>query len=157
MIYVMACASLILIGLVYAGLDIFTGISKSGTWTITVLVLGFLAAFLPSLRKNRSVKTLMCCIALFAVFSAGVVTLHRLEDSPIERFQAVYWNIHPGMTIAEVENLVNRKFPDVKPSIRWHPGKGFLGLEPVDKDYNAEFIEIWLNKDVVTGTRYLPD
>jgi hypothetical protein len=157
-IYLVATALIILLGLVFAFFDFFTGVSHSTSWTLFVLMLGFLAAFSPMVRRRRSLKSLMGCIALFAAFTSEIAALRTLDEkSSVGRFQKLYWSIHAGMSKAEVEALVRREFPTVQPSIRWHNDGGFLGLEPVDKDFNAEFIEIWLENGRVTGSRYLPD
>jgi hypothetical protein len=155
---IISSALLVLIGFVFVFFDIFRGVSKSLNWTVAVLLIGLLVAFLPLVRQRSSVKALMGSIGIYAIFLAGIVAIRQNDDqTPIGRFQKVYSNIRPGMTIAEVEALVRREFPAVQPSIRWHTDVGFLGLDPVDHEYNAEFIEIRLDKNVVTGVDYLPD
>ena len=144
--------------LVFALAHFLTGVGASWIAPIVTLGVGAVIVATPFLRRKRSLKEGMVVVALFAAFAAMIVAIPRFDgQSPIGRFNKVYWSIGTGMSTAEVEAVVDREFPNTKPSIRRHRSGGFIGLGPVDPSYNAEYIQINTSGGRVVSKEYLPD
>ena len=116
--YFLALLYMILIGMLFLCLDGLAGISDSFAWLVCFFMLGFLASLIPTYRQGRSIKCFMGCIVLFALFSAGIATLCDVGQSGSDaKFRRLDNSIQPGMSVEEVEGLMARAFPGIRPSM----------------------------------------
>jgi hypothetical protein len=75
MLYFLACLLLILSGLTFAVSSPIFDISSSGAWLGCALAFSLIASSLPVLKKRRSLKDAMIAIALFAIYTAGIISV----------------------------------------------------------------------------------
>ena len=73
--YFLACLLLILSALTFAVSSPIFDISGSDAWLGCTLAFGLIAASLPVLREKRTLKDAMIAIALFAVYTAGMISV----------------------------------------------------------------------------------
>ena len=94
---------------------------------------------------------------MFAVFAAGIMATVNSDD-PLDRFHRVYWRIQPGMTRAEVEEVVRLYFPGEKPPACWSESEGgyCLGTR-LGGQGDANCIQISLENGRVVQADFLPD
>jgi hypothetical protein len=142
--YYFASLYIILILLIFRFLDASTGISCSLGWILGFFVLGLVASLIPIYRRKTTTKALICCIALFAIFSAGLAAFCDGGRGSLEgRVWRLYGEIKPGMSIEQVDELVAHQVPEIRSSLIMEKD-GLIRLGVGD-------IVIWMTKGIVGG------
>jgi hypothetical protein len=75
MLYFLASLLLILSGLTFAFSSPLFDVSTSEAWLASALAFGLIASSLPVLRAKRTLKDAMIAIALFAIYTAGMISV----------------------------------------------------------------------------------
>lgn len=145
-------------------------------WQFYGVMAGLALLFtLPSYLRGQRIKTL----GLFLGFNAAVLVLHFLVLNPVKPFTQFYHDIRPGMTLEQVKERFNQRFPiggkfrppqsnmfqvsadttqDNQPYLVDQPNHAIsYQLDPTDGRYDAELLVVYLKEGNVVGTRYLPD
>jgi hypothetical protein len=71
------------------------------------IILGGIAITFPGLRIARTRKISAVVLAIFIVF---IISLNFISLSPIRPFKRFFYDVHPGMTRTEVQNLLQTSF-----------------------------------------------
>ncbi len=124
---------------------------------VTVLLIGFGAAELG--RRWLHSQGLQAAGLIFAL---TFVVLRFVELNPVKPFRAFYRDLAPGMTEAEVLDLLDHRFPAggrfVHPQVdpmrdQWL----WMTLDPHHSDYNSELITLRFEDGRLERGQYLPD
>lgn len=168
-----------LIALFLLGLFLDYELAASLFWQFYLLMAVLaLILLLPVYLQSRHKQELW----LFLGFNISLLALHFLTLTPVKPFTKFYLDIKNSMTIQEVQDLFNQRFPKEGrfPQPEWelhygHNGvlenrdpeeKGFVAipdqnlnyiLDPSDGRYNAEVVTVYFNDGKVVGAKYLPD
>jgi chemotaxis signal transduction protein len=112
------------------------------SWVVQIIAC--LACLTRLERRRPNTRDLVIVIALYCCFLGRV---HRQQTSPIGRFKNVYESIEVGMTVEEVSQIVDRRFPDIKPANDPDGTRVTLNLGPVDPFSNAELIQVTMTNE----------
>jgi|GEM_PF-3098215 len=144
---------------IYVYIDVVVGISASPQWTGVWMVAGVGVGLLPVARSTLGLRQVIVTIILCAGFSGLIVSYQRPDPNNFRRcFQRFYLGIHVGMTQTDVERILHQEFPGVRPkSPHWNGKVIWYALGELDRDFDAEFIEIRISQGRVVRTAYLLD
>jgi hypothetical protein len=129
------------------------------------ILLGSAIAY-PALRKAplRSISLALLIAYTIAILALDFTTFHLSDQA--RPFMLFYRDIHPGMGLTQVNQALDRQFPNngrfPKPVCGDRPiaqNKTQLScqLDPNNGNYNAEIITVHFTGDRVTHKDYSPD
>jgi hypothetical protein len=71
------------------------------------IILGGIAIAFPGLRISKTRKVTAAMLTIFIVFT---ISLNFISLSPIKPFKRFFYSLHPGMSRAEVQNIIQTNF-----------------------------------------------
>jgi hypothetical protein len=138
---------------------IITGFSPVALWV--ALSIGILVGTLilyPGLKQRRRTHAV-----LLGSFVAAVISLPYVDLTSMEAFYRFYNEIHPGMTVVEVAQVFDRRFPEIGrfPKPINHGVKTTSAAETSQsfqlEQNDATFITIVFQNGRVSQVNYSPD
>jgi hypothetical protein len=132
----------------------------------TIAILLGIAIDYPTFKEPdlRPISLTLLIIYTIAIFTLNLPTFHFSDQA--RPFLLFYRNIHPGMSLTQVNQTLDRQFPSngrfPKPICGSRPiaqDKTELScqLDPNNGNYNAEFITVHFRGDRLTHKNYSPD
>jgi hypothetical protein len=144
-------------------LDILLLVSTSWIFLIIALLIGVLISYL-GLSSSHYWRT---HVALLALYAAAVFALFYMDLTPAKPFHRFYDSIRPGMSVAEVQQLLDRHFPTnggypkpVSSGIQKDSNREetlSFQLDPNQGAYNAELVGVRFSNGQVVDANYSPD
>jgi hypothetical protein len=96
-------------------------------------------------------------IAVYGQFACWIVVQREIDWNMRRPFRRAYSQIRPGMTMEQVEAIMQRRFRGKRPVGRFDDRGAQYTLDPDDGRFNSEIIVIEMADGKVASAYYLPD
>jgi hypothetical protein len=154
---VLSLAALVTLAAAFAVLDMTFCIGESTDGVPMALVLGLAAIAPVFFDRGLRMRKLLVAIAVYSVFAGWIVVQRQIDWNMRRHFLRAFSQIHPGMTMEKVEDVMRRQFRGKRPVGESWKTVARYTLDPEDGRFNSEFILIETDEGKVVRAEYLRD
>jgi hypothetical protein len=154
---ILSLTTLFSLGAAFAALDMTFSVADRTKISLTVLVLGLVAAGPMLVASSERLGSLCKGILAYGIFAAWIIIQREIDWNMRDHFLRAYSRIHQGMTIAEVDDVIRREFHGRRPVARLDASGLQYTLDPKDGRYDSECIIIGVRDGKVEFAHYSSD